>query len=854
MVFFGSKGQSGSDNSFMAQNDEEIEVGPDSFLPLHAQDALRMYGDSNGNGSGRAMHRTSSQTSISSGNVSNNTSGYSQNSGFASSNYNISGYSQNNAASDADTSIYSHDSGYEGDTSYTMETSMDVPNTSFAPAQEEPEDISLAHHSLPSPEEAANHVATNTIKPMAVQTAASEPSSDKDDDSEIFTDNHVKKPLKTSYSCWQTRRRLIISFICLLIVIASVVVGVLLGTKDDGTGRIEGNAVVIDPDNPNDSPPTASPVPSDDDFPYFPPGGGGGGENGPGETPEPLDPTNYCPLNTEMDGIPITNFNNSVVLHGATLNATLIGVNNNPNATQPLPVCSDINAYGRGLWYTIRGPGAVVTATTCRSMGLTWGGSDGSRPGRQPLDTQLTVFSAQSTRCTDGLQCVASNDDASCGVQSTVSWYAEEGRSYYIFVSGKPQVSDGQQLSDGEDSNGELPPEDLTEEIEHPVGTFVLTLSLAPIGTCDAAIDYESEAEPISTNIMDPSQQTQVPTSSSMIVGSLLGAKIGIDPCAPGEWLGRGGEIWYRATGTGGWLMVTTCHEASMNANEFPPRLALYKGDCDQLECGLAKASEMAPSVDRDCGFGFSLNWWSELGVEYYIMVYKTNFLPGIQFGLTVEDLNPPSNGNCTGAIRLSTDGTVTYGSTLRATYTPDQVAPTCAGDQDVSHSHPGLWYQVVGNGQRLTASVCNEVTKFDTKISVFEGSCGSLTCVNANDQWCGYQSSVDWESNDGTVYYILVHGSTGGTQPSMGEFGLAVYEFLPSANDFCSDAITLEPGTVTRGSTSTASPDDYIEACDHTGGSTSNQAPGGKKTDRITWTAKNDVKVDLTFCNHPNF
>lgn len=136
-------------------------------------------------------------------------------------------------------------------------------------------------------------------------------------------------------------------------------------------------------------------------------------------------------------------------------------------------------------------------------------------------------------------------------------------------------------------------------------------------------------------------------------------------------------------------MMASTC-QSGRPYNEFPPRLALYKGPCNDLQCGLVLASDAAPSIDRDCGFGHSLNWWSEAEQLYYILVYKTNYLPGIDFGLSVDHFTPPLNDNCTDAILVPADGSVTYGSTSRATYTKDMVAPTCM----VPHSHPGVWFQ----------------------------------------------------------------------------------------------------------------------------------------------------------------
>ena len=40
----------------------------------------------------------------------------------------------------------------------------------------------------------------------------------------------------------------------------------------------------------------------------------------------------------------------------------------------------------------------------------------------------------------------------------------------------------------------------------------------------------------------------------------------------------------------------------------------------------------------------------------------------------------------------------------------------------------PGVWYSVVGNGERITAETCGSL--YDTRLSIFEGDCAALACV----------------------------------------------------------------------------------------------------------------------------
>ena len=71
--------------------------------------------------------------------------------------------------------------------------------------------------------------------------------------------------------------------------------------------------------------------------------------------------------------------------------------------------------------------------------------------------------------------------------------------------------------------------------------------------------------------------------------------------------------------------------------------------------------------------------------------------------------------------------------------------------------SAPGLWYTAEGLGGAMSASLCGST--YDTKLSVYTGECGAVTCLQGNDDSCGLQSVVDGVGETGVTYYILVHG-----------------------------------------------------------------------------------------------
>lgn len=81
----------------------------------------------------------------------------------------------------------------------------------------------------------------------------------------------------------------------------------------------------------------------------------------------------------------------------------------------------------------------------------------------------------------------------------------------------------------------------------------------------------------------------------------------------------------------------------------------------------------------------------------------------------------------------------------------------------------PGVWYRLAGLGQQVRAQTCG--SSFDTRLSVYEGTCDQLICVANNDDFCGLQSGVEWTAKDGSSYFVLVHGFG----QSLGNFTLAI-------------------------------------------------------------------------------
>jgi len=131
----------------------------------------------------------------------------------------------------------------------------------------------------------------------------------------------------------------------------------------------------------------------------------------------------------------------------------------------------------------------------------------------------------------------------------------------------------------------------------------------------------------------------------------------------------------------------------------------------------------------------------------------------------------PLPNDACAGAQTI-TCGSTTNGSTVGAA--SDAAVGSC-GIGNGGTPGNGVWYKLVGNGAQVTASLC--ASAYDTKIHVYTGTCGGLTCLVSNDDnaaACGggsTRSQVIFNANVGTDYYILVSGFSTNT----GAFSLSL-------------------------------------------------------------------------------
>src|SRR5690606_782696 len=109
------------------------------------------------------------------------------------------------------------------------------------------------------------------------------------------------------------------------------------------------------------------------------------------------------------------------------------------------------------------------------------------------------------------------------------------------------------------------------------------------------------------------------------------------------------------------------------------------------------------------------------------------------------------TNDDCSNAIPVEC-GMTYLADTEGGTFTAS--AGTCV----TTHTSPDVWFTFEGNGCTVIAETCTNRT-FDTKLSVYTGSCNNFVCVTGNDDACSLGSRVTFPTIVGETYYIMVHG-----------------------------------------------------------------------------------------------
>ena len=196
-----------------------------------------------------------------------------------------------------------------------------------------------------------------------------------------------------------------------------------------------------------------------------------------------------------------------------------------------------------------------------------------------------------------------------------------------------------------------------------------------------------------------------------------------------------------------------------------------------------------------------------------------------------LSDCGTPANDECANATTLGC-GDNNSSTTMNATATGS--IPICTGG---GLPNAGVWYRFVGTGDIVTVSLAGSA--FDTQLNIYTGGCGSLICVDGDDDsGPGTTSEITFCSVNGTVYRIYLDGFGGATgtylisiscepdteDPTIncpsgfsqnndpGACGAIVNFAAPSTSDNCSvDVVEAHYRTVDNGNNPTSSYSNFV-------------------------------------------
>ena len=120
----------------------------------------------------------------------------------------------------------------------------------------------------------------------------------------------------------------------------------------------------------------------------------------------------------------------------------------------------------------------------------------------------------------------------------------------------------------------------------------------------------------------------------------------------------------------------------------------------------------------------------------------------------------PPVNDECTGALPLVCGTTVSGDNT--AAQDDASIAATCGSA--FSGQYKGVWYTFsIIFPSDVSLTTCNTgMPSWDTYLRVYSGNCGSLSCVNSNDDNCGsyaFHSTLNLPNLAPGTYYVMLSG-----------------------------------------------------------------------------------------------
>lgn len=143
-------------------------------------------------------------------------------------------------------------------------------------------------------------------------------------------------------------------------------------------------------------------------------------------------------------------------------------------------------------------------------------------------------------------------------------------------------------------------------------------------------------------------------------------------------------------------------------------------------------------------------------------------------------------SGTCAGGTELTNDGEFSFTS-----------GDTTGKGSEGGNSSPDVFYFITpGAFQTVNVGLCLTDPNFDTKLTIFS-DCSLTTIIAENDDSCGLQSQLSFQSDNISTYIVMVEGSptpdTGTV--GLGPFGISVWFTAPVAQPDAAMGVSCTSG-----------------------------------------------------------
>ncbi len=247
-------------------------------------------------------------------------------------------------------------------------------------------------------------------------------------------------------------------------------------------------------------------------------------------------------------------------------------------------------------------------------------------------------------------------------------------------------------------------------------------------------------------------------------------------------------DVWFSFAATATAQIIRVYPQSPLDAV-----VELRSGACNGTLLGCIDAAGSAATE------GLFINGLT-IGTTYRVRVYGRGAGSTTQgnFDICVKDTvgpPPPANDNCAGAISLTSGATCSYVTGNVTGATQSTPGSPCGGTSD-----DDVWYFFTASSSAHNVQV-QPSAGFDAVVEVLSGACGTLTSVICQDfAGNGGLETINLTGlTVGTQYRIRIYDFAAGA-PTTATFQVCVTTVTPPpppANDNCSGAIALTPGSV---------------------------------------------------------